>query len=59
MAETIIQLYANFIGGKYVDLSFFLSQIGAAFEKVKGCIITLLLTVMYRSGQTQAVQLKC
>lgn len=35
MADTILQLYANFIEEKYVDLSFFLSVIEAAFEKVK------------------------
>lgn len=35
MADTTLQLYANYIKEIYVDLSFFLSQIEAAFEKVK------------------------
>lgn len=35
MADTTLQLYANVIEEKYVDLSFFLSVIEAAFEKVK------------------------
>lgn len=35
MADTTLQLYANFIEEKYVDLSFFLSALEAAFEKVK------------------------
>lgn len=34
MADTTLQLYAN-SWKKYVDLLFFLSQIEAAFEKVK------------------------
>ena len=36
MTDTTLQLYANFTEEKYVNLSFFLSQIEAAFKKVKG-----------------------
>ena len=35
MTDTTLQLYANFTEEKYVNLSFFLSQIEAAFKKVK------------------------